>query len=612
MKVSKSQFINLMRCDRYGALNELYYEKDKAIVSFNDEITVDKLMSLENKYSLSTILDSMYKEDEEITSDTDARLEMMMPYYNQLEQLSGKAIKDIFGGKIIYDLNTFNQQQFTFEKDGFNFFCFLDGFQEDDNYLRIFETKATTSSKFSLDQLGYKYSIDKEKYHDSFFVERTHGIYAPREDVEIPHDKYYQVEKKLMDRYSDVGKYIYDLAFQRYVFENSTKSSKNKEYYLVVLNHEYIFKGDLNSNGEPEYGNDIIKFYDLTSLTKKMMKQLDEDTDLVIRRLNELNADKTSLGSFCQKGKNTECPFYDICYQDFPKENSIFIYTDKHHGFKDSESGEKHDFFDLINQGYRHALDIPESYMNRANNLIQRNVIASGKPYYNKNKIRDGIKQLSYPIYHLDFESFNAPLPRFKGENPYQQSLFQYSVHIERANDKCDFDLDHYGYLAKDHSDVRLELVESLLDVIKDDNGSVLVYNVGFEKGRLKELQKLFPKYHDRLENIISRLFDLQYIVKNNKDLYLSLGYDKEEASEYNFYDEKLEGSYSIKKVLPIFSNLTYEGLRVGNGTDAMEAYSRLPQLKGLEFEETYLDLVNYCKQDTWAMFEILKELRKI
>ena len=63
---------------------------------------------------------------------------------------------------------------------------------------------------------------------------------------------------------------------------------------------------------------------------------------------------------------------------------------------------------------------------------------------------------------------------------------------------------------------------------------------------------------------------------------------------------------------MPIFSNLTYEGLRVGNGTDAMEAYSRLPQLKGLEFEETYLDLVNYCKQDTWAMFEILKELRKI
>jgi hypothetical protein len=29
-------------------------------------------------------------------------------------------------------------------------------------------------------------------------------------------------------------------------------------------------------------------------------------------------------------------------------------------------------------------------------------------------------------------------------------------------------------------------------------------------------------------------------------------------------------------------------------------------------FERNYKDLINYCKQDTWAMVEILNELRKI
>ena len=44
-----------------------------------------------------------------------------------------------------------------------------------------------------------------------------------------------------------------------------------------------------------------------------------------------------------------------------------------------------------------------------------------------KNKIIDGLKQLKYPIYHLDFETFPCPLPRYSGEKPYTQSVFQFS-----------------------------------------------------------------------------------------------------------------------------------------------------------------------------------------
>ena len=44
-------------------------------------------------------------------------------------------------------------------------------------------------------------------------------------------------------------------------------------------------------------------------------------------------------------------------------------------------------------------------------------------------KIRAGIDALRYPIYHLDFETFPCPLPRFKGEKPLKpedlRNLFQ-------------------------------------------------------------------------------------------------------------------------------------------------------------------------------------------
>ena len=135
-------------------------------------------------------------------------------------------------------------------------------------------------------------------------------------------------------------------------------------------------------------------------------------------------------------------------------------------------------------------------------------------------KIREGILELRYPIYHLDFESFPCPLPRFKGESPYMQSLFQYSIHIEHEPGVCDKDSDNYYFLAGDHNDPREALIKGMIDIIKPDGGSVLVYNIAFEKTRINELARLFPAYKDRLLDIADRLFDLMDIVKGNTKLY--------------------------------------------------------------------------------------------
>ena len=154
--------------------------------------------------------------------------------------------------------------------------------------------------------------------------------------------------------------------------------------------------------------------------------------------------------------------------------------------------------------------------------------------------------------------------------------------------------------------------MEKLIECIKPDGGSIVVFNETFEKTRIKELALLFPEYSEQLADINRRLFDLLYVVKTNTKLFTALGFDEETAKTINYYHEDLSGSFSIKKVLPIFSDLHYRDMEVGNGMEAVYAYAGYYDLGPEERALKQRALVEYCKQDTWAMVEILRELRKI
>ena len=607
MFISKTRFINYMRCDRYAALDEIRREKEKAIVSFTESDELSELMSEENKQKKAIILSDMYDEDnEDLLEKSDPQLEAMMKYYDELEVLSGQIIDKKFSGETIYALDTYQQKRFSFERDGFTFYCFLDGYQEDDDTIRIFEVKATTSKKF----LDLHFKLDDEKL--PLFVEMPSGIYQLRHALGLETNRQYdQKIATLHERLHKVGRYTYDVAFQRFVLEHALKTSKKVEYYLGVLNADYVFDGQMDKKGQPLYTDDIITFIDITLLTKEMLPQLEEDAQTVIRRLNEMDATPVPLGKHCQRKDSRECLFTPICYGHVPQENSVFTYLHAHHGFKEP-SGEKHSLYDLLNEGYLSALDIPREWLNRENNVIQRNVIESQVPYINYEKIRRAIDSLRYPIYHLDFETFPCPLPRFNGEKPYTQSLFQFSIHIEKEPGVCDKDKDNYSFLAETHDDLRLTLVENMLNVIKDDDGSILVYNQSFEKARLKEMALLYPQHAERLERMILRIVDLMDFVKGNEKFYKALGFDGDEAKGIVYYHNDLNGSYSIKKVLPVFTNLKYDDLNIKNGTEALVAYANFPNMDRKTHEDTVRNLIEYCKQDTWAMVEILEKLRDI
>ena len=90
------------------------------------------------------------------------------------------------------------------------------------------------------------------------------------------------------------------------------------------------------------------------------------------------------------------------------------------------------------------------------------------------------------------------------------------------------------------------------------------------------------------------------------------LGYDEVDAKKVNFYDLHLSGSYSIKKTLPVFSDLKYDDLDVKNGTQALVTYAMFSNMTKEEHDFKYNSLLEYCKQDTWAMVVILDKIRKM
>ena len=597
MAITKTKFINYLRCPRYVSLEKIKKE------NLNSKISIEEYRKEQENEHISELLGSM-----DLKESKDEHLLTMLPYYNEVEILAGTIAPKYFKGTFKFSRNTYNQKCFDTVINGIRYMCYVDIYNDSEETFNIIECKATTDKKYiELEYNGY-----------SIFKKDEKGIYRLLEyfDIDIekymPKDIYEKQREKLFDKYSTPGHYVYDLAIQRFIIDSDLNKHDDRKsgFFLAVLNSKYIFNGKYEK-GKPIYdeidGEDIISFIDLTPITSEYKKIIENETKKLEKYLNE-NELETKVGKYCERNKPYKCKYCDICYKNLPKEHSIFSYIDSHFGFK---KGDKtYMVYDLINEGKVGMLDIDNSYLTRKKNIIQRKSVEKNTPYVNVKKIKDGLSQIKYPIYHLDFETFPCPLPRFKGESPYTQSVFQFSLHIEKSKGVCDKEKDHFGYLADNNKDQREKLVKYMCELIGD--GTVMVYNDSFEKSRIKELAEIFPEYREKLLKINSQIFDLMDIVKTRSKLYISLGYSPEEAKMINYYNPSMDGSYSIKKILPIFSDLSYKDMEVSNGVEAMITYAKFPNMDKEEFKYKYQKLVEYCCQDTYAMFKVLEGLRKI
>jgi len=213
--------------------------------------------------------------------------------------------------------------------------------------------------------------------------------------------------------------------------------------------------------------------------------------------------------------------------------------------------------------------------------------------FIDKDAIQKFVEDLNYPIYHLDFETFTSAVPIFDGSRPYQQLVFQYSLHIEHEDGK----LEHKEYLAETNGeDPRIQFIDRLMEDC-GTSGDVLVYNVGFERGKLNDLIEFSPLHALQIQEIINRLKDLMVPFQQRW-----------------CYTPDMQGSYSIKKVLPaLVPELSYKDLNIQEGGTASNTFTQMLQgnFEG-DIEQIRKDLLAYCELDTLAMVRILNVLKTL
>lgn len=220
---------------------------------------------------------------------------------------------------------------------------------------------------------------------------------------------------------------------------------------------------------------------------------------------------------------------------------------------------------------------------------------AGAQPLVLALKLQSFLSQLTFPLYFLDYETMSAVVPHFDGHRPYQQVPMQYSIHILDAPGA---NLRHVEYLHRANSDPSLPLATQLIEDI-GTKGSVITWNMSFEKSCNNTLGQLNPQFASAMAAINERIVDLMIPFKPSNGWYI---------------DPRFEGSASIKKVLPVVvPRLSYKELGIQNGGAAQALWMEAVLDGTRDDKETILnDLLEYCELDTLAMVEIYKVLRSV
>ncbi|MFO8146890.1 MAG: DUF2779 domain-containing protein [Gillisia sp.] len=370
---------------------------------------------------------------------------------------------------------------------------------------------------------------------------------------------------KLKDYYLD------DTAVQYYVITNSGLDLA--DISVAYLNNKYVRQGDI----EPEK---LFKIESVLHTAKEKQEEVSKNIECFKQIISKKGIFDTDIGIYCLKP--FVCDFFGHCWRHIP-DHSVFNIENLYNRRK----------FDLYYKGIVDFEDIPEDCPLSESQRLQVKSHLNGLITRDKEKIRAFISKLEYPLYFLDFESFQPVVPLYDQSRPYQQIPFQYSLHIR---EKPGSGYQHVEFLSDGVTDPRPEFIESLIENIKD-SGSIVVYNKTFEKMILNHITRDFPQYSERIKNIIQRIADLMEPFKRK-----------------DYYTPDMEGSYSIKKVLPaLVPELKYDDLEISDGTAASRAFETMIRLEeSPEKNELKRNLLKYCKLDTWAMVKILEKIREI
>ena len=380
------------------------------------------------------------------------------------------------------------------------------------------------------------------------------------------------VEVKSSTHVTDI--YLHDVAYQAYVLTRLGFTVEKAS--LAHIDGSYVRRGALELRR-------LFCVEDLTEQARGMLEGVEERVRFLTEYMKQESEPERPLGGECFSPY--PCGFFGHCGRDLPRPNIFDV-------------GGIQLRTKLANyaKGIVSFADIEAKKVLKPDKLLQvTHELHDLPPLIDHKAVSAFLAKLSYPLYFLDFESFQPAVPLYDDSSPYEQIVFQYSLHcIEREGGA----LEHRAYLAQPGADPRRGVAGQLCRDIPAD-ACTLAYNMSFEKGRIRALAALYPDLAEHLLNIHDHIVDLMVPFQKRQ-----------------YYTRAMQGSYSIKYVLPALfpddPELDYHNLEgVHNGTEASAAFEAMADMGPAELEVCRNNLLKYCGLDTFAMVKIWRKLRE-
>ncbi len=400
----------------------------------------------------------------------------------------------------------------------------------------------------------------------------TDGLYCAVDILHRNGKGYDIIEVKSSTEVKDI--HIDDMAFQYYVLKQC--GIDVRKVFLMHLNSDYIRHGELDLK-------ELFVLEEFTAAVKGKYSEVEANIRTIRDYAGAKDEPERDIGTYCEAPY--ACAYHGYCARHIP-EQSVF-------DVRRLKTGKKYEY-------YHQGIVTFEDIVRQQPKLSGKQWKQVETAYYGRADevdtaaIKEFLNELAYPLYHLDFETFQQAIPEYDGLSPYSQIPFQYSLHIEHA----DGTLDHREFLAKEGADPRRAVAESLCKDIPK-HACVLAYNRSFEQRVIQSLADCFPDLSKRLLAIKDSIHDL--MVPFQKQYY---------------YSRAMQGSYSIKYVLPALCpddpGLDYQALEgVHNGSEASETFADMPNHTPEEIRVMRNNLLRYCRLDTLAMVKVLEKLRE-
>jgi len=342
----------------------------------------------------------------------------------------------------------------------------------------------------------------------------------------------------------------------------------------MYINNEYEKQGDLNIK-------ELFTLENINSEVEEYTEGIKDGIDSMLENIDSKQYNESKFGKHCENPK--ECPLPEFDWNFLPQYSVFNLYNIR---VKKA--------MEYYNGGFLDMKDLTPDIKLNSKQRIQVDCEIDNKTHVDSKGIKLFLNTLEYPLYYIDFETYNPAIPVYDNMKPYQRIPFQFSLHIQH---KPKGKLEHKEFLSDGKKDPR----EEFISLIKDwcgDNGSIITFNKAFEKGVLNETTKFLPKYQEWLDTINERIIDLLDVFR-----------------DFNYYNPKQEGSCSIKKVLPsIYPEKNHKHLDISDGMTASIEYEKSvwEYTDKKQIEKIRKNLLDYCCLDTIAMVYIKEELEKL